>query len=75
MFTNEIKLSVNQRVQGSSQFRELLMRLRTGDCTEQDWKLLLTQQSTNAPNLVEFQDATRLYFSNEEVANYNVEKL
>ncbi|XP_068687691.1 ATP-dependent DNA helicase pif1-like [Montipora foliosa] len=25
-------------------------------------------------SLVEFQDATRLYFSNEEVANYNVEK-
>lgn len=25
--------------------------------------------------MVEFQDATRLYFSNEEVANYNVEKL
>ena len=79
MFTNVIKLSVNQRVQGSnqeqSQFRELLMRLRTGECTEQDWKLLLTRQPTNAPNLVEFQDATRLYFSNEEVANYNVEKL
>ena len=50
MFTNVIKLSVNQRVQGSnpeqSQFRELLMRLRTGDCTEQDWKLLLTRQPT-----------------------------
>jgi len=46
MFTNVIKLLVNQRVQSSnpeqSQFRELLMRLRTGDCTEQDWKLLLT---------------------------------
>lgn len=51
------------------------MRLRTGDCTEQDWKLLLTRQPTNAPNLVEFQNATRLYFSNEEVANYNIEKL
>ena len=75
MLTNVIKLSVNQRVQGSnpeqSKFRELLMRLRTGDCTEQDWKLLLTRQPTNAPNLVEFQDATRLYFSKEEVANYN----
>ena len=40
MFTNVIKLSVNQRIQGSnpeqSQFRELLMQLHTGDCTEQD---------------------------------------
>jgi len=79
MFTNVIKLSVNQRVQGlniqQSQFRNLLMQLRTGDCTEPDWKLLLTQQPSKAQNLSEFQDATRLYFSNEEVANYNFEKL
>ncbi len=79
MFTNVIKLSVNQRVQGTNpeqiQFRDLFMRLRTGECTEQDWKLLLTRQPTNVPNVSEFQDATRLYFSNEEVANYNFEKL
>ena len=79
MFNNVIKLSVNQRVQGTnpeqSQFRDLLMRLRTGDCTEQDWKLLLTRQPSNTTNLTEFQNATRLYFSNEEVANYNFEKL
>lgn len=79
MFNNVIKRSVNQRVQGTnpeqSQFRDLLMRLRTGDCTEQDWKLLLTRQPSNTTNLTEFQNATRLYFSNEEVANYNFEKL
>ena len=79
MFNNVIKRSVNQRVQGTnpeqSQFRDLLMRLRTGGCTEQDWKLLLTRQPSNTTNLTEFQNATRLYFSNEEVANYNFEKL
>ena len=79
MFTNVIKLAVNQRVVGTNpeqtQFRDLLMRLRTGDCTEQDWKLLLTRQPTNASNLSEFKDATWLYFSNEEVANYNCDKL
>ena len=79
MFTNVIKLSVNQRVQGTnpeqSQFRDLLMRLRTGDCTEEDWKLLLTRQPSNEPKLTEFRDAIRLYFSNEEVANYNFEQL
>ena len=79
MFTNVIKLSVNQRVQGlnieQSQFRDLLMRLRTGDCTESDWQLLLTRQPNKAQNVSEFDDATRLYFSNEEVANYNFEKL
>jgi len=40
MFANVIKLSANQRVRGTNpeqtQFRNLLMRLRTGDCTEQD---------------------------------------
>ena len=34
----------------------------------------MTGQPTNAPNLVKFQDATELCFSNEEVAN-NVGKL
>lgn len=79
MFTNVIKLSVNQRVQGlnieQSQFRDLLMRLRTGDCTEPDWQLLLTRKPNKVQNVSEFHDATRLYFSNEEVANYNFDKL
>ncbi|XP_027036501.1 uncharacterized protein LOC113665051 [Pocillopora damicornis] len=70
---------LNQRAQGTNpeqcQFRDLFMRLRTGDCTEKDWKLLLTRQPSNTTNLTEFQNATRLYFSNEEVANYNFEKL
>lgn len=35
----------------------------------------MTRQPSKAQNLSEFQDATRLYFSNEEVANYNFEKL
>ena len=40
-----------------------------------DWKLLLTRQPTNVDNLQEFNDATRLFYSNEEVANYNHEQL
>ena len=79
MFGNVVKLSVNQRVQGlnqqQAQFRDLLIRLRTGDSNEQDWKLLLARQPSIALNVNEFQDATRLYFSNEEVANYNFEQL
>ena len=47
VFTNVVKLSVNQRVQGlnhqQTQFRDSLMRLRTGDCNEEDWKLLFDQ--------------------------------
>ena len=40
-----------------------------------DWQLLLTRQRNKAQNVSEFHDVTRLYFSNEEVANYNFEKL
>lgn len=79
MFSIVVKLSVNQRVRGldqqQSQFRDLLMRLRTGDCNEEDWKLLLKRQPSKEDNLVQFKSATRLYFSNEEVANYNYEQL
>ena len=35
----------------------------------------MTRQPNSASNLTEFQDATRLYFSNEQIANYNFEKL
>lgn len=71
MFEKVIKLTVNQRVQGADlnqvKFRELLLRLRRGESTIDDWNLLLTHQPTNIPDLTEFDDATRLFFSNEEV--------
>lgn len=76
MFDRVVKLSVNQRVQGRDTaqciFRDLLMCLRTGDSTEQDWKLLLTRQPSAVPNLNKFYDATRLYYSNNEEANYKI---
>ena len=79
MFTNVVKLSVNQRVRGfnpeQTRFRDLLMGLRTGDCNNDDWNLLLTRQPSKAQNIAEFHNATRLYFTNEEVANYNFEQL
>ena len=79
MFSTVVKLSVNLRVQGLSQeqnqFRDLLMRLRSGDSDETDWELLLSRQPSKAQNISEFQDATRLFFSNEDVASYNFKKL
>lgn len=40
---NVVELSVNQRVEGLNQqqthFRDLLRRIRTGDCNEEDWNL------------------------------------
>jgi hypothetical protein len=79
MFDKVIKLTVNQRVQGMSSeqvaFRDLLLRLRKGESTVDDWKLLLTRQPSAISNLSEFEDATRLFYSNEQVANYNHDQL
>ena len=79
MFDKVVKLTVNQRVQGMSveqaNFRDLLLRLRRGESTVEDWELLLTRQPSSVPNLSEFENATRLFYSNEQVANYNHEQL
>ena len=65
MFEKIVKLTVNQRVQGMTseqvQFRDLLLRLRKGESTVDDWKLLLTRQLSNVTNLCDFEDATRLF--------------
>ena len=65
MFDKVVKLSQNQRVQGSKpeqvSFKELLERLRNGDSTMEDWQLLLTGQPSAVPNVNEFQNA-RLFF-------------
>ena len=40
-----------------------------------DWKLLLTRQPSNVTNLCEFENSTRLFYSNEQVANFNHDQL
>jgi hypothetical protein len=79
MFDKVIKFAVNQRVQGMSseqvKFRDLLLRLRKGESTVNDWELLLTRQPSNISNLTEFEHATRLFYSNEQVGNYNHDQL
>ena len=79
VFDKVVKLTVNQRVQGLTSeqvnFRDLLLRLRQGQSTIDDWKLLLTRQPSNVTNLCDFEDATRLFYSNEQVGNYNHEQL
>ena len=77
MFDKVVTLTVNQRVQGSNSeqvhFRDLLLRLRKGDSTVEDWKLLLTREASSVANLSDFEDATRLFYSNDQVADYNHE--
>ena len=79
MFGKVVKLTVNQRAQGTChkqlQFRELLSRLRIRQSTFQDWRLLLTRQPSNVSNFNEFEYATRLFYSNEQVAKYNHDEL
>ena len=55
-------------------FRALLMRMRNGEVTEEDWKLLLDHPTTHVP-MDQFTDAIRLYFDKKSVAEYNYEKL
>ena len=55
-------------------FRGLLMRMRNGKVTEEDWQLLLQHSTTNVP-MDQFTDAIRLYFDKKSVAEYNYEKL
>ena len=79
MFVKVIKLTVNQRVQGMTseqvQFRNFLLRLRKGESPIDDWKLILTRQPSNITNLCDFKDATRPFYSNEQVAYFNNEQL
>lgn len=79
MFNKVVKLTVNQRVHGQSteqeQFRNLLLRLRKGESTPEDWQLFLTRQPSSIADISHFDDATRLYYSNDEVATYNHELL
>ena len=65
MFDKVVKLNINQHVQGDSpeqiEFRELLLRLRKGESTVSDWRLLLTRQPTNVDNLTECKGAVRFF--------------
>ena len=77
MFDKIIKQTVNQLVQGISpkqeQFRDLLSCQQTGKKV-QDWELLLIYQPSSVSNLSQFQNDTRLFYS-DEVANFNHNQL
>ena len=79
MFDKVVKLNVNQRVQGISTehegFRNLLLRLRKGESTYEDWQILLSCQPSNIVDISQFNDAIRLFYSNEQVATNNYEQL
>ena len=79
LFNKVVLLTENNRVTGNdvnqTRFLELQHCLRTGDSTEDDWKLLMTRQQSAVDNLKDFDDSIRLFFNNDSVAAYNNSKL
>ena len=59
----------------SQQFRQILLRLRNGQSTEDDWTTLLQHTPSTANNANEFNDAIRLFYTKEQVAKYNHEAI
>ena len=60
--------------ESATAFRALLMRMRDGNVTEDDWQLLLQHSTTNV-DMSNFSNAIRLFFDRKSVAEYNFEKL
>ena len=79
MFNTVVILDQVLRQHGANpdiaRFRDLLLRLRNGCVTEDDWKLLLTRDPSKIHNSDDFKDAIRLFYDKENVARYNLEKL
>ena len=57
------------------QFRDILMLLRNGELSVEDWKHLIKQTLAEAEDPSSFNDALRLFPSTAAVSEYNVAKL
>ena len=72
-------VTVSQRVNGTDPeqivFRDFLLRVRYREMSENEWKLLLTRQPSQANNIDQFKTVTRLFYTNEEVASFNYNSL
>ena len=78
-FDTVVILDEMVRQNGSNQeqvmFRNLLLRLRNGESTEEDWQILLSRAPSAVSNQTEFNDAVHLFYNKDAVAQYNVLKL
>ena len=70
-----MKLTRNQRSKGKDRnqkrFRQVLLNIRIGDCTEDYWNLLLTRTPDMNKNIISHEEYVRLSFSNENVVSDN----
>jgi ATP-dependent DNA helicase PIF1 len=79
-FDRTIQLTQLMRQRGEDpiavQFREALTNLRVNALREEDWRLLCTRVAYGlSPEVDSFRDALRVYFTNEEVQDYNHRQL
>ena len=78
LFQTVVMLSENIRQAGNNpeaeEFRAILLRLRDGQSTQDDWTTLC-QRTPQHANMSDFTDAPRLYFDKLSVEKYNFEKL
>ena len=78
-FTSAVTLTqvMRQNGQDSDQvrFRELLLHLRDGTVSIEDWKLLMTRCLSRVDNPDDFSDALHLYPTREAAAAHNISKL
>lgn len=56
---------------GQELFRDLLLRLRNGSSTEDDWRHLMTRTPAAVGDVKCFDEAQRLYPTIEAVSDYN----
>ena len=79
MFDRAVVLDVVMRQAGKDAgqelFRSLLMRLRNGESTEDDWRQMMKRTPAEVGDVTAFDGALRLYPTVEAVAEYNANKL
>jgi len=78
-FRTIIHLTESERVKGclsnQQRFRDLLDKIRDGNVSELDWKLLLQRTPSRCINLGGFSSSLRLSYGNKQVAEFNYESL
>ena len=72
-----VKLLRNERASSvsASDFRSLLIRLRNGESTEEDWHLLMQRKPENFTDTFKQSFDVKLAFENSYVEKYNLEQL
>ena len=78
-FSTVVILNIVLRQAGTDtsvcQFRDLLLRLRDGDTSYDDWQTLLHRSPPYADNFEDFREVVHLFYDRKSVAQFNFERL